>query len=55
MTRDAKTKNGHPPKVCGECGRPFEWRKKWERDWEHVLYCSEACKKLAKKQRTKNG
>jgi hypothetical protein len=40
----AKTKNGFPPKVCAHCGREFEWRKKWARDWERVKYCSERCK-----------
>jgi hypothetical protein len=34
----AKTKNGHPPKECGQCGLMFEWRKKWERDWESVRF-----------------
>lgn len=27
------------------CGRRIEWRKKWERDWEHVRYCSDACRR----------
>ena len=27
------------------CKKPFSWRKKWERDWENVLYCSERCKR----------
>jgi len=27
------------------CKRPFSWRKKWERDWENVKYCSERCKR----------
>jgi hypothetical protein len=40
----AKTKNGFPPKVCATCNLPFEWRKKWARDWENVKYCSEKCK-----------
>jgi len=40
----AKTKNGFPPKVCEHCGREFEWRKKWARDWDRVKYCSERCK-----------
>jgi len=40
----AKTKNGFAPKDCQQCGRPFEWRKKWARDWEQVKYCSEKCK-----------
>ncbi len=32
------------PKVCQSCGRTIEWRKKWERDWEHVKYCSKSCR-----------
>jgi hypothetical protein len=40
----AKTKNGFPPKICLHCNLPFEWRKKWARDWENVKYCSEKCK-----------
>ncbi|MDE8345335.1 MAG: DUF2256 domain-containing protein [Acidocella sp.] len=31
-------------KICAACGRPFSWRKKWARDWEHVKYCSDACR-----------
>ena len=27
------------------CGRPFAWRKKWARDWESVVYCSERCRR----------
>lgn len=34
-----------PTKVCPVCERPFTWRKKWERDWDHVLYCSERCRR----------
>ena len=34
-----------PSKVCVACGRPFAWRKKWERDWEQVKYCSERCRR----------
>ena len=33
-----------PTKVCLICKRPFSWRKKWERDWENVKYCSKKCK-----------
>lgn len=33
------------PKTCASCGRRIEWRKKWERDWEQVRYCSTACRK----------
>ena len=32
------------PKPCAVCGREIEWRKKWERDWESVKYCSNACR-----------
>lgn len=32
-------------KTCAACGRTIEWRKKWERDWEQVRYCSDACRK----------
>ncbi|WP_344735009.1 DUF2256 domain-containing protein [Nocardioides fonticola] len=36
---------GTPPdKICLTCGRPFSWRKKWERDWDSVKYCSQACR-----------
>ena len=31
-------------KPCVVCGRTIEWRKKWERDWESVRYCSDACR-----------
>ncbi len=39
-----RTKNGFEPKTCATCQRPFEWRKKWARDWESVKYCSQACR-----------
>ncbi|MEC8805233.1 MAG: DUF2256 domain-containing protein [Pseudomonadota bacterium] len=32
-----------PSKICATCGRPFTWRKKWERDWAQVRYCSKRC------------
>ncbi len=31
-------------KTCATCGRAFEWRRKWEKDWEMVKYCSDACR-----------
>ncbi|MEE2681438.1 MAG: DUF2256 domain-containing protein [Planctomycetota bacterium] len=34
-----------PEKTCARCGRRFAWRKKWERDWEQVRYCSNACRR----------
>jgi len=33
-----------PVKDCVVCGRPFTWRKKWERCWDEVLTCSNRCK-----------
>lgn len=32
-------------KICPVCHKPFTWRKKWARDWDNVVYCSERCKK----------
>jgi hypothetical protein len=40
-----------PQKTCATCQRPFTWRKKWERDWNHVLYCSDRCRNNAKTSR----
>ncbi|MFN4085327.1 MAG: DUF2256 domain-containing protein [Spirosomataceae bacterium] len=37
-------KKNLPEKVCPVCERPFQWRKKWEKNWEHVVYCSDACR-----------
>jgi len=38
--------NAHlPTKTCLACGRDFAWRKKWERDWDQVRYCSDACRR----------
>jgi hypothetical protein len=36
--------HGLPTKVCPACGKPFTWRKKWARDWEQVVYCSDKCR-----------
>jgi len=39
------TKKQHlPEKACATCGRPFAWRKKWERVWDEVKYCSDRCR-----------
>lgn len=32
-------------KVCQTCGRTFAWRKKWERDWDQIRYCSDQCRR----------
>lgn len=34
-----------PTKPCTTCGREITWRKKWERTWDQVKYCSEACRR----------
>ncbi len=34
-----------PEKICPVCHRPFSWRKKWERMWSQVIYCSKKCQK----------
>ena len=39
-----------PVKDCEVCGRPIVWRKKWEKDWEGVKYCSEKCRKQRGKE-----
>ncbi len=33
-----------PTKECPVCLRPFTWRKKWERVWSEVKYCSDRCR-----------
>jgi len=35
---------GAATKPCVVCGREITWRKKWERDWDDVKYCSKACR-----------
>ncbi|MFZ4771580.1 MAG: DUF2256 domain-containing protein [Ferruginibacter sp.] len=37
-----------PQKNCLVCNRAFAWRKKWDKVWNEVKYCSEKCR------RTKN-
>jgi hypothetical protein len=44
-----KHKKGElPTKTCEHCGRPFEWRKKWEEVWDEVKFCSDACRRAKK-------
>jgi hypothetical protein len=50
MGRQARAKNGFAPRICEFCGREFEWRKKWARDWEEVRYCSVRCRQSRNKQ-----
>ncbi|MBQ0770746.1 MAG: DUF2256 domain-containing protein [Sphingomonadales bacterium] len=44
----AHHKTALPEKTCPVCTRPFRWRKKWVRDWDNVVYCSERCRRTAK-------
>ncbi|QQL50285.1 DUF2256 domain-containing protein [Mucilaginibacter ginkgonis] len=37
-------KQNLPQKVCVSCGRTFTWRKKWQKVWAEVKYCSDKCK-----------
>lgn len=36
--------DAHAAKNCAVCGRTIEWRKKWERDWGQVTFCSQTCR-----------
>ena len=47
VKQDGRTvaKSDLPSKICPVCHRPFTWRRKWERDWDNVVYCSERCRK----------
>ena len=43
MPRGIKKQN-LPQKTCASCGKPFTWRKKWDRDWDAVKFCSDRCR-----------
>lgn len=45
MPRGVK-KEHLPEKICPICRRSFRWRKKWEKQWDQVVYCSNKCKKV---------
>ena len=40
-----RKKGDLPTKTCLACGLPVAWRKKWERDWDNVNYCSDRCRR----------
>lgn len=40
-----RSKSDLPTKTCARCGRPFAWRKKWEKVWDEVRYCSDRCRR----------
>ena len=43
MPRGVK-KSDLPVKTCATCGKPFTWRKKWEKVWDEVRHCSDRCR-----------
>jgi hypothetical protein len=49
-------KQNLPSKICLVCNKPFSWRKKWEKVWKEVKYCSDKCRmnKLNEKDVTIN-
>ncbi|MFM7358926.1 MAG: DUF2256 domain-containing protein [Sediminibacterium sp.] len=51
MTAAKGNKSYLPSRTCATCGRPFAWRKKWARNWDTVLYCSDRCRKTKPKGR----
>ncbi|TAG54677.1 MAG: DUF2256 domain-containing protein [Cytophagales bacterium] len=44
MTTILKKKFFPPNKICVVCQRPISWRKKWEKVWDEVKYCSVKCR-----------
>ena len=37
---------GTPPdRVCAGCGRTIAWRRALAADWDHVRWCSDACRR----------
>ena len=44
-----RKKSDLPEKMCPVCARPFLWRKKWQKVWDEVKYCSDRCRRDAKR------
>lgn len=44
-----RKKSDLPTKVCQQCALPFTWRKKWEKVWDEVKYCSDRCRRDSKR------
>ncbi|MEP4149816.1 MAG: DUF2256 domain-containing protein [Lentilitoribacter sp.] len=45
-----RKKSDLPTKICPICERPFTWRKKREKVWNEVKYCSKKCQGLRNKK-----
>ncbi|MDG1189990.1 MAG: DUF2256 domain-containing protein [Flavobacteriales bacterium] len=43
-----------PQKICLVCQKPYDWRKKWEKNWDEVKYCSERCRRNKNKTTAKS-
>ena len=39
-----KKKSDFPKKQCPVCKKDFLWRKKWEKNWDDVKFCSKRCR-----------
>ena len=37
-------------KNCSKCGRTIEYRKKWQKSWSEIKYCSDKCRNSKTKQ-----
>jgi len=48
-----KNKKQKETKICANCKKPFENRKKWKsrNQWESIKYCSERCRREGKKSK----
>ncbi len=44
MSRRSRPSPQDETKICASCGRTIEWRKKWERNWDEIRYCSDRCR-----------
>jgi len=49
MNKRAAKNKRKAEKQCPVCQRPFAWRKKWQRDWDNVIYCSKRCQNEKRK------
>lgn len=50
-----RKKQDLPQKTCLRCGLPFTWRKKWEKVWDEVKYCSDRCRSERKRTDKSSG
>nr|WP_255618035.1 DUF2256 domain-containing protein [Aurantimonas sp. VKM B-3413] len=44
-----RRKSDLPTKICAACGRPMVWRRKWKAVWDEVRYCSDRCRREARR------